>query len=283
MQYIPRILIKTKHKHVIPYWGEENSLSFYMRVVDYFFALLIGTKAFSYNVCGTTLKRCRYPSNVLPYTNRKTFLEINESYIVHGARLEHEWFEPLPPGHITLPYSFIQDHIKDFFASFLHHFKSFDYILSDWIMIKNLSSFTNHSLPTLLYNLEGLHESLFPNYKPNGSKNKDNIYFSSRLHDIFFNRLNGLFPFITEEQIKFIIKDLIAIRKEDAHAKKRQRVSWSYHFDLILLVEFIIYFLILQRTYQIKSKFLNPSALGWEEITNKFPILVSERMKSLPQ
>ena len=147
-------------------------------------------------------------------------------------------------------------------------------------MIKNLSSFTNHSLPTLLYNLEGLHESLFPDFRPHGIKSDANIPFRCRMHDIFFNCLAGFFPFITEDQMQFIIKDFIAIRKEDAHAKKRQRISWDYQFDLILLVEFVIYFLILQRTYPIKSTLLNPSALGWDEIKNKFPILISERMKT---
>ena len=63
--------------------------------------------------------------------------------------------------------------------------------------------------------------------------------------------------------------------------KKRQPFSWGYRFNLILLVEFAIYFLILKQTYQLESNFLNRSALGWEDLQHDLPILLNERMKSL--
>lgn len=280
MKYSPNILIKAKTKEGIPFWGEKNSLSFYMRVIEYFFALVIGRRAYSYNMCGAVLKRLDYPSDCIPPTNRKTFLDINETLVFPNVKQEQEWFEFLHPSRMTLPYSLIKDQLNSFFASFLQHFDSFDYILSDWKMIRNLSSFTNHSLPTLIYNLEGIHESFFPDFKPMGTKHGDNIPFASRIHDIFLHCLAGLFPFITEEQIEWIIKDFILIRKEDAHAKKRQPFSWGYRFNLILLIEFAIYFLILKQTYQLESNFINRSALGWEDLQHDLPILLNERMKS---
>lgn len=281
MKYSPNILIKAKTKEGIPFWGDNNSLSFYMRVVDYFFALVIGRNAYSYNICGAVLKRHRFPSSFKSSTNKKTYLDVSETLVFPNVKQEYEWFEFLHPSRMTLPYSLIKNQLTSFFASFLHHFDSFDYILRDWIMIKNLSSFTNHSLPTLLYNLEGLHESLFPKYRPLGFKNDDNVPYASRLHDIFFNCLDGLFPFISKDQFNQIIKDFILFRKEDAHAKKRKKVPWGYQFNLILLVEFTIYFLILKQTYQLGSNFLNRYALGWDDLQRDLPVFLNERMKSL--
>ena len=182
---------------------------------------------------------------------------------------------------MTLPYSLVKEQLNTFFVSFLQHFESFARILRDWKMIRNLSSFTNHSLPTLLYNLEGLHESLFPDYRPKGTKHGVNITFSSRLHDVFLHRFANLFSFITKEQFEYIIKDLVLIRTQDAHAKKRQPFSWGYQFNLILLVEFATYFLILKQTYQLESNFLNRFALGWDDLQRELPVLLNERMKSL--
>ena len=228
MKYCPTIVIKTKSNKTIPYWGEENSLSYYKEVVDSFLDLVIGRKAFSYNMIGIVRKRKHFPSNILKHTDkRKTYPIINETKLYNVGKLEHEWFEPLHVNRVFLPYSFIKETIEPFFASFIRQYKSFDYILGDWKMIKNLSSFTNHSLPTLLYNLEGLHESLFPKYRPAGTKHGKNICFSSRLHDIFFNQLGGVFSFLTEEQKNTIIRDLVLFRKEDAHAKKRHHFSWG--------------------------------------------------------
>lgn len=282
MKYCPTIVIKAKSKKTIPYWGEEKSLSYYKQVVDSFLDLVIGRKAFSYNIVGIVRNRKRFPSNVLQHTGkRKTYLDVKESKIYNVGKLEHEWFEPLHVDRVFLPYRFIKDNLESFFSSFIRQNKVFDYILGDWKMIKNLSTFTNHSLPTLLYNLEGLHESLFPKYRPAGTKRKSNIPFSLRLHDIFLKRLKGLFPFITEEQFEVIIDDLVLIRKQDAHAKKRQPFSWGYLFNLILLVEFAIYFLILKQTYQLESNFLNRSASGWDDLQQDIPVLLNERMKSL--
>ena len=84
----------------------------------------------------------------------------------------------------------------------------------------------------------------------------------------------------SEEQFEGIIDDLVLIRKEDAHAKKRQPFSWGYRFNLILLIEFAIYFLILKQTYQLGSNFINHSALGWDDLQRDLPVLLNERMKS---
>ena len=273
MEYCPAIVIKAKSNKTIPYWGEENSLSYYKQVVDSFLDLVIGRKAFSYNIIGIVRNRKRFPSNVLQHaSNRKTYLIVNETKIFHVGKVEHEWFEPLHVDRVFLPYSFAKETIEPFFASFIRQYKSFGYVLHDWKTIKNLSTFTNHSLPTLLYNLEGLHESLYPKYRPTGTKSSSNVSFSSRLHDIFLKRLKGLFPFIKEDQFEWIIKDLVLIRKEDAHAKKRQHFSWGYLFNLILLVEFAIYFLILKQTYQLENKFLNRSASGWDDLQQDISI-----------
>lgn len=281
MKYCPTVVIKAKSNKMIPYWGEGKVLSFYKQVIDSFFDLVIGKKSFSYNVSGTIQKRRRFPSSVLPYTNnRKTYPLVNETKIYSACKVEHEWFEPLHMNRIFLPYSFIMNHIKGFFKSFFKEYESFDYILRDWSMIMNLTSYSNHTLPTLLYNLEGLHESFFPKFRPPGIKSGNNITYASRLHDIFFNCLNGFFPFITPDQFKIIINDLISIRKEDAHAKRRKHISWDYQFCLILLVEFVIYFLILKQTYQTKDTLLNQSALGWSDLRQSLPAHLNERMKS---
>jgi hypothetical protein len=282
MKYCPNVLIKAKSNKTIPYWGEGNSLSYYKQVIDSFLDLVIGKKASSYNVTGTIKKRRRFPLSILRYTNnKKTYPVVNETKIYSACKVEHEWFEPLHINRIFLPYSFITNQIKVFFESFLKKYGFFDYILRDWSMIMNLTSYSNHTLPTLLYNLEGLHESFFPNFRAPGIKSGNNIPYSSRLHDIFFNCLNGLFPFITPEQFETIINDLVSIRKEDAHAKRRRHISWEYQFCLILLVEFVIYFLILKQTYQTKDNILNQSALGWSDLKQSLPALLNERIKSL--
>lgn len=281
MKYVPNILIKTKSNYRISYWGEENSFRFYMQVVFAFFALVIGRRAFRYDECGTIFERCDFSSkDSSDNSNGKSCLDIHEANIYHAGKYEHEWFESMNTEHILLPYSFVKDSIKPFFESFAEHYQLFDHILSDWVMIKNLSSYSIHSLPILLFNLEGLHESLFPNNRPLGCKKDDNVPYASRLHDIFFNCLDGLFSFLTREQFEVIIKDIVSIRRQDAHAKKRQHFSWGYQFNLILLVEFAIYFLILKQTYQLESNFLNRSALGWKDLQRDLPVLLDERMNS---
>ena len=79
MKYCPTIVIKAKSNKTIPYWGEEKSLSYYKQVVDSFLDLVIGRKAFSYNIIGLVRNRNRFPSNVLQHNNkRKIYLDIKE-------------------------------------------------------------------------------------------------------------------------------------------------------------------------------------------------------------
>ena len=45
---------------------------------------------------------------------------------------------------------------------FFEQSPAYSFILDDWIAMRNRSSYTNYSLPELLFNLEGLHRLLYP-------------------------------------------------------------------------------------------------------------------------
>lgn len=288
MKYCPKILVKAKSNRKIPYWGKENSLSYYMRLISSFLEFVIGRNAIPYRLCGFEQRRVRFPSNIVQITNKKTCLDIHETFIYWSCKQEKEWFTPLHKDRILLPFSFVKDHIKSFVGSFFENYDLFDDILGDWVTTRNSSSYSNHTLPILLYDIEGLHTSLFPNFRPAGTKSDINIPYCCRLRDIFFNCLSGFFPFITSEQFDVIIKDLVKIRKADAHAKRIKEIpllsdpAWrEYRFFLIFLAEFAICFLILKRTCQVKKTFISRFALGWDDLQKRLPALINERMKSL--
>lgn len=271
VSYCHKVSIEAKGNRKLPYYGSDNSFSYYENIIHSFFCLVIGKHAFSFGRIGTTKKQ----RIILPTEKGSTLLK-GKRYVVpqriellNACKKDESWFDPIPPQRTLVHYNQLKGPmltcvIKEFFEKYSH----FGFVLDDWIAMKNCSAYTNYSLPEMLYNFEGLHRSLYPecdtsagykvaisaihaispfeDYDRVINNKKHELPFRQRLQDILLVKTDSIFQFLSVSQRQCIIDDLLKTRNNAAHEGRGPVLPFSKVVSYIFLCEGLIAIMIFQ-------------------------------------
>ena len=279
--YYHNVEIKAKGNRKLPYWGDSNSFSYYKKRILDFFCLVTGKNTVVFQIVGLVSKKRilldEQQKQVRDLKLAKTRHHVYNTVEIFPRRsIDRAWLTELHSREMLLSRNRIIIDIQSLFTKFFEKYDSFGFVLNDWIGMRNKSSFTNHALPELLYNLEGLHRNLYPEYdnEPEGYteqitaiksllsveqnnllKNRLRYHFSfrQRLHDIIILRAFDVYPYLSRKNKDKIINDLCKIRNNAAHTKNEKIYDWKYVFPLIIFTEELIVILIfLQLDFSIE-------------------------------
>ena len=269
------VIIKAKHNRKLPYWSEKNEKSFskYLTITYGFFQLVIGKKAIIFDITGIVNVSSinlllDQKQNDCPPKKHYVYEEVK---IFNNRSINKRILQKIDIYEMILPRKYIKDREQVIFSKFFAEYKNFGFVLDDWCGMRNRFSLTNHSLPELLYNFEGLHRSFFPEKDSETSEYKKRItsiikhvpdsekefiqerlgyHFTlrKRLKDVFVSQQAIFFPYLTSNNKNKIIDDLNKIRNNAAHSKNEERYNFDYLFSLLQLLELQMAILILRKS-----------------------------------
>ena len=270
ISYHHELIISARGNRKLPYYGNNNSILYYEKIIQSFFYLVIGKHVLPFNRIGTVSKqRIVVPVEKLPSLSRKKLYSFERIEFFNACKIDEEWVAPIRPQktlvhHRCLPQAEWFRIIKKFFDKY----SQFGFVLDDWKTMRNRSSYTNYSLPEMLYNFEGLHRSLYPEcdtsagYKAAinaihaispfkdydrliNNKNHE-LPFRQRLQDILLVKTDSIFQFLSVSQRLHIIDDLVKTRNNAAHKDKASTLPFSKIVSYIFLCEELIAIMIFQ-------------------------------------
>ena len=265
------ILIEAKGNRKIPYYGGANSISYYERIIRTFFCLIIGKHAQTFHLVGTTKKqRMKLPPDVGKTIPRRQqyYCEHVEFFSAYSS-FDDSRTKEIPAHELLVHHSQIKGaKLVRSIKLFFEHYHQIDFVLYDWIEMRNRTSYTNYSLPELVYNFEGLHRSLFPEcdtrigykttineihrispferYDSLVNKSDHELPLRQRLQDVLLVKLVPIFQFLTVQQKQIIINNLVNVRNDAAHRRNEFFLCLQNVVPYIFLCEELIAILILQ-------------------------------------
>ena len=264
LSYHHKITIEAKGNRKLPYWGQKNCFCYYEKAICCFCGLIIGKHAVSFNHIGIIeKKRKTMPTDVFPgLVKRRFFLYPNIEFF-NARKIEENWLERIDCSQVLLKREKMDDEtLRKATQCFFAKFSQFDFVLDDWMAMRNRSSYTNHSLPEMLYNIEGLHRALYPECDSNPGysdtinaiheisqfddynalikSQKNGLYFRQRLQDILLIKVVPVYSFLTILQKKMIVDYLVDVRNNAAHRNQEADFSFQKMVACIFLCEQVI-------------------------------------------
>ena len=265
------ILIEVKGNRKLPYYGETNSISYYENIIKAFFCFVIGKHVQSFHHVGTTKKqRMEIPPDVAKTIPKRIQYDFEHvEFFSAYSSFDDNTTREIQAHELLVHHSQINGEklvcsIKQFFE----HYHQFGFVLYDWIKMKNSTSYTNYSLPELLYNFDGLHQSLYPecntrsgyqstinaihsispfdNYAELINSHNHKLPLRQRLQDILLIKLDPIFQFLTISQRQTVIDNLVKVRNDAAHRKNAFFLRLQNIVPYIFLCEELIAIMILQ-------------------------------------
>lgn len=265
------ILIEVKGNRKLPYYGETNSISYYESIIKAFFCFVIGKHVQSFHHVGTTKKqRMKIPSDVaknIPKRIQYDFEHV-EFFSAYNS-FDDNTTREIQAHELLVHHSQINGEklirsIKLFFECY----QKIDFVLYDWIQMRNRTSYAYYSLPELIYSFEGLHRSLFPEcdtktgYKTTINEihhispfahydelirnSKHELPLRQRLQDVLLIKTEPIFQFLTVQQRQTIINNLVEVRNDTAHRRNIYFLRIQNIIPYIFLCEELIAIMILQ-------------------------------------
>ena len=286
--YFHEVIIEAKGNRKLPFFGDRDSFSYYENVIHSFLGLMIGKKAVSFHRIGTIeKKRVVIPPEVPTTHSRKKMYDFKKVECYNSRTVEESWLEEISCMKILFGQWALDDEaLRQVIINFTKIFTKIDFVLDDWIAMRNRSSYTNHSLPELLYNLEGLHRVLYPECDTNSgykdainainaispfekydqliNNKKHELPFKQRMQDILFIKTAPIYPYLTVSQKKDIIDYLHGVRDNAAHQLGRQDLCSNKLFPCILLCEELIAIMIFMNIGLQAEKILTVLRRGQE-------------------
>lgn len=287
------ILIEVKGNRKLPYFGKTNSISYYERFISDFFCLVIGKHAISFHRIGTTKKqRMNIPPDAAKtIPKRNQYISEHVEFFSAYSTFEDSWIRNVPAHRLLIHHSKMNgEMLSNTIKSFFEQYHKFDFVLHDWIAMRNQKLYTNYSLPELLYNFDGLHQSLYPecntslgykstinnihlvspfeNYDRLINSRDHELRFRQRLQDILLVKLGSIFQFLTVQQRQTVIGNLVDVRNDAAHRKNEFDLDFRKIVHYIFLCEYLIAIMVLQcigfRIEQIQDIF--QSSGDWRDL-----------------
>ena len=262
--YHHKILIEAKGNRKLPYFGAKDSFSYYEDIVYHFFGLMIGRHTILFDCVGILeIRRVSVPPNAPAILLKRRIYSSKKLRFFYARKVDEGWLDEISLIDVLLSQGQLSEAelltaVRTFFAQF----SKFGFVLDDWMIMRNTASYTNHSLPELLYNFEGLHCSLYPecdtksgyrcvidalhNVSPftqydkliNNKKHK--LPFRQRLQDILFIKVASIYSYLTVSQKNDIITYLVDVRNNDAHRNSASDCHIGKLTSCILLCEELI-------------------------------------------
>ena len=262
--YYHEIIIEAKNNRKLPYFGGRGSFSYYEKVVFCFLGVMIGKNAVIFHCIGNVGKQgIEVPNDTVVTRSKKKMYSFSTVEFLYARKIEESWIDEISSNKVLMGRRAIgDDNLYRIISGFFINFDKFDFILDDWLAMRNRSSFTNHSLPELLYNLEGLHRALYPEcdttsgykesinaiheispfeqYNQLIKNSKHTLPFKQRLQDILLIRVSQFFPYLTLSQKNDIINYLHGIRDNAAHREGQPDFRINKMIPCIFLCEELI-------------------------------------------
>ncbi len=266
--YYHEIKIEAKGNRKLPFWGEKDSFSYYEHIFYQFWGLVIGKNTVKFCCIGTIeKKKIVIPPTIASNLSRSNFNSTKKVIFFHRRKIDETWLEKIQTQEMLLPHKMIEgEALRKIAKSFFEKSSTFSFILDDWIAMRNRLSFSNYSLPELLFNLEGLHRALYPQYeKKSGYKKVINdihaispftqydqlinnvsskLPFKQRLQDILLIKTAPFYPYLSVLQKKCIIDYLHDVRNNASHRNSRLDLRSARMIPCVFLCEELIAILI---------------------------------------
>ncbi len=262
--YYHEVIIRAKGNRKLPYFGDMHSFSYYEKVVFYFLGMMIGKKAVIFRCIGTVNKqRIKSSTEAVESFSKQKMYTFSKVEFLYAKKIEESWIDEIISNNVLMGRRAIgDDRLCRIIRGFFINFDKIDFILDDWLAMRNRSSYTNHSLPELLYNLEGLHRALYPecnrksgykatinaihaispfdHYEQILNNSKHELPFKQRLQDILLIKVNQVYPYLTSDQKNIIINYLHEIRDNAAHRETQPDFRINKMIPCIFLCEELI-------------------------------------------
>ncbi len=267
--YHHTIVIEAKGNRKLPYFGDNACFSYYQDVVFCFLGLMIGKKTVLFNCIGIVSKEQLFiPPEARKNYSRKQLYSFSKIEFFNARKIDESWLDEISRMQVFVSQEALDDVLLcQYLDKFITYFSRFSFILDDWIGMRNRSSYTIYSLPGLLYNLEGLHRVLYPEYdKKSGykeainaihkispfekydqliKKSKHELPFKQRLQDILLLKIAPVYPYLSISQLKNIIDYLYDARNNAAHQLGKLNLCNNRLIPCIILCEELIAILVL--------------------------------------
>ena len=265
VSYYNTIDIEAKGNRKLPYCGQTGSISYYENAIFYFLGLMIGKHALAFNRIGVAEIK-RLSPHTTPHGSHSKVIRYpsKELEFFNNCKIDESWSEEIRADQMLLIRTDLDTQLLlCAFRNFLAQFSRFDFILDDWMAMRNKTSYTNYSLPELIYNVEGLHRALYPECNTeNGylgkiteinaisslekytelikKRKKYDLPLRQRLQDILLIKAQPVYSFLSVQQCNIVIDYLMDTRNNAAHRDKKLSVSLDKWLPCILLCEELI-------------------------------------------
>lgn len=262
--YYHTIDIEAKGNRKLPYYGQTGSISYYENAIFYFLGLMIGKHALAFSRIGVAEIK-RFAPHTMPKDSHSVIrYPSKELEFFNNCKIDESWLEEIRADQMLLirPELNVQFLLRAFRA-FLAIFSRFDFILADWLAMRNQTSFTNYSLPELIYNFEGLHRLLYPEYdtkdgylekireihtispfkdyaRLTSKKKKYELPLRQRFQDVLLIKAQPVYSFLSVPQSNSVIGYLMDTRNNAAHRNEKLSVSLDKWLPCIWLCEEMI-------------------------------------------
>ena len=286
--YFHEIIIEAKGNRKLPFFGDKDSFSYYEIVVHSFLGLMIGKNAVSFRRIGTVEKKRMVIPPEVPATLSRRKIYGHVKVVFYNSRtVEESWLEEIHCTRIMFgQWALNDDTLRQVFKNYTKIFAKVDFVLDDWMAMRNRSHFTNHSLPELLYNLEGLHRVLYPEcdtsigykdtiaaihtispfeqYEKLVNNSRHELPFRQRIQDILFIKTAPIYSYLTISQKNGIVAYLHIVRNNAAHQLGQQDICSNKLYPCILLCEELIAIMIFMNIGLQSQKLLTVLQRGQE-------------------
>ena len=192
-------------------------------------------------------------------TQRKITFDLNVNFY-HSRKIDECWLQEIRVDQMFFSKAkFNKENLRQTIHKFFKLLPKIEFVLHDWAAMRNRSSYTNYSLPELIYNFEGLHRSIytkddtksqnkviintihavspFDNYENLIKQNKHELHLRLRLQDMLLVKAEPFYSFLTIPQRKNIIEILLNIRNNAAHKRGEENLNFQIEFALIIFLE----------------------------------------------
>ena len=257
--------IEVKGNRKLPYYGQTGSISYYENAIFYFLGLMIGKHALAFNRTGVAeIKRLAPPTT--PHASHSKVIRYpsKELEFFNNCKIDESWLGEIRADQMLLIRTDLDTQLLlCSFRNFFAKISRFDFILDDWMAMRNKTSFTNYSLPELIYNFEGLHRSLYPECDTEDGylgkiteinaisslekytelikkRKKYDLPLRQRFQDVLLIKTQPVYSFLSVPQCNDIINYLMDTRNNAAHRDKKLPVSLDKWLPCILLCEEMI-------------------------------------------